>query len=502
MQLRGYQKEFVKAIRNEFYRGKRRVLMVLSTGGGKTAIMFDICRRAVQKGGRVLFIVHRRDLAFQTVKKFKEYGLDAGIIMAGVESDLSKNIQVVSVWTYNKRLRLAPKEFNKFYIDATLLVVDEAHRSLSKVFQNVINSYQDKLVVGATATPCLSSGKGMGNMYDALVDIVPITDLVSQNYLVPCIYYGGSAIDTDGLGVVGGDWNVKELGERSNTAKLVGDVVENWLRLAPDRQTIVFAVNRKHARHLCDSFQKAGVTAAYLDSYSSDDRRSDILKKLDEKKVQVIVNVALFQEFLDAPIVSCIVVARSTRSMGLWRQEIGRGLRPYPGKKNCMVIDHGDCVGTLGFIEDDVNWTLDGKQIAWKKPKVQNKEDKPALQCEQCRALFKGLQCPMCGLRVKSYGKKIAIVEAKLQRLDKKKRKKPGPTIQDKEQFLAMAEYHRREKGFKPGWTAWVYKHKFKVFPDRNQNQGVLQPDRVFNNYLTYLRIRSIMGRKKRNIYK
>lgn len=102
-QLRPYQEELVAAVRNSVIAGNRRVLMGGSTGLGKTAILFDMSRRAVDKGGKVLLIVHRRDLAFQTAKKFEEYGMRPGIIMSEVEYELDNPIQVCSVWTYKNK---------------------------------------------------------------------------------------------------------------------------------------------------------------------------------------------------------------------------------------------------------------------------------------------------------------------------------------------------------------------------------------------------------------
>jgi superfamily II DNA or RNA helicase len=484
--LRDYQEELVVAVRESVMAGNRRVLMVGSTGLGKTAILFDISRRAVEKGGKVLLLVHRRDLAFQTAKKFEEYGMRPGILMSGVDTDLDNPIQICSVWTYRNRLKLAPEDVNKFYINASLILLDECHKSLSPVFKEVMAKYNAKVAIGVTATPCLSSGAAMSAMYDDLVDVVPISRLIEEKYLVDCIYYGGSSPDMTGVKTVLGDWDKKELGKRSDTPELIGDIVKNWFRLASDRQTIVFAVNRKHGRHLCDSFLKKGVVAEYLDAHSTDEERADILRRFNSSEVQMIINVALFQEFLDSPIMSCVVMARKTKSLGLWRQCIGRGLRPHPesGKTECLVIDHGSGVRTLGMISDDIEWTLEGKK-GYKKKK-QAKKEKPPLECSECRHIFKGKVCPQCGLEVKNYGKKIEAIEAELQEITKGKSKKPKPTMEEKKKFMQMAEYYRRKKGYQPGYAAHLFKSKYGVWPNRFKDVSPIEPDRGFNNYLKH----------------
>ena len=485
--LRSYQSEIVSAVRQKIVNGVKKILLVLSTGSGKTAVMFEMSRLAVKKGGKVLLLVHRRDLAFQTANKFKEYGLESGIIMSGVELDFSKPIQIASVWTYNRRLDLSPHDFNIFFVDASLILIDEAHRSLSNVFQKVMDNYDNKVVVGVTATPCLSSGKPMGKMYDSLVDTIPISRLIDECHLVPCVYYGGTTANLKDLKTVKGDWDIKELGRRSDKPELIGDVIDNWLRIAPDRQTIVFGVNRKHSKHLRDSFLRHGIATAYLDAFSPDEEREDVLTRYANREIQVIVNVALFQEFLDAPITSCIVIARCTKSMGLYRQLCGRGLRPHPesGKTSCTIIDHGGCVQRLGYIDDDIEWTLEGKGKAYEVKKPREKEAK-IFECEMCRFLFTGPRCPQCGTMIKDYGKKIATTDDELKLL---KGKKVPPTAEEKRSFYAMLLWHCGEKKYSQGWAFHKYSEKYKEKPNF---KGVvpMEPDDIFKRYITYLNIR------------
>lgn len=495
--LRNYQAELVSAVRESVMAGNKRVLMVGSTGLGKTAILYEISRLAVKKGGKLLLLVHRRGLAFQTAKKFEEYGMKPGILMSGVEPELDNPIQICSVWTYRNRLKLSPKDINKFYVNASLILIDECHRSLSPVFKEVMANYNDKIVIGVTATPTLSSGAAMSGMYDSLVDVIPISRLIDEKYLVGCTYYGGSSPDMKGVKTVCGDWDKKELGKRSDTPQLIGDVVENWFRIGGDRSTIVFSVNRSHGKHLCLAFREKGVVVEYLDSYSSDEERADVLSRLDNGDVQMIVNVALFHEFLDAPIVSCVVVARKTKSMGLWRQLIGRGLRPYPEKETCIVIDHADGVRTLGMIEDPIEWTLEGKKAY--KIKKRDKKEKLPLECDQCRHIFKGKVCPRCGLEVKNYGKKIEAVEAELQEITRNGKKKKVFTMEEKRKFYGQLEYEQRTKGYKKGWKWHKFKAKFGIEPHHSlKDVGVVQPDKAFFNFLTYQNIR--FAKSKRNV--
>ena len=141
---------------------------------------------------------------------------------------------------------------------AQLVLVDEAHLSIARTSREIIEAYVDQgaVVIGLTATPCRADGAGLGEIYDDLVEGPNIGDLTDQGYLVPARYFLGERPDLDGVKVQAGDFNQRELGERANTVELVGDVAQNWARLARDRQTFVFAVNVAHSRALCSSFRR------------------------------------------------------------------------------------------------------------------------------------------------------------------------------------------------------------------------------------------------------
>lgn len=485
VELRDYQSGLIDKTRNSILDGNKKVIIVLPTGGGKTFIMAEIAKRSVDNGHKVLALMHRRQLVQQMQDRFRDYGLESGIIMSGEETDLDKNIQIGTIQTYHRRLQLYDTA-NPFFIDASIVFVDEAHRSLSRTYKEALGTYQDKIVIGVTATPCLSSGVGMGRYYNSLINGVDVQELVDNGYLVPGRYYAPSKPDLDKIRTIAGDYDKKELGKRMNQVKLVGDVYENWAKLAGGLQTIVFAVNVKHSRALCEEFQRHNVDAEHLDAHSSEERREEVLNNLMRGETQVVCNVGLYTEGFDYPGAGCIIVARPTKSMGLWRQMVGRGLRPYPDKKECVVIDHGGCVDRLGFVEDDVWWTLDGKKQAFKK-KVERKKEKTIMTCEECSYLFTGNRCPQCGKEVTNYSKKIAALNAELVEVGKNKKQY---TKLEKEKWYAQFEYYRRQKGYAPGWTAHKYKEKIGVWPRGMDSIPLSEPDSEFKNWMRYLAIK------------
>jgi DNA repair protein RadD len=492
IELREYQAELVKLVRSEVAKGYRKIMMVLPTGGGKTFIVADIADRAVNKGHKVLCLMHRRHLVNQMRDRFTDYGITPGIIMAGEEPDFNADVQIGTIQTYHRRLKLAPKDTNNFFIDASVVIIDEAHRSLSKTYQDTLGFYDDKIVIGVTATPCLSSGMGMGQYYDSLVDYVGVGDLIIEGSLVPAIYYAPTKPDLDGLKTVMGDYEKKSLAEKVNTPKIVGDVYTNWASIAPGKQTIVFAVNVKHSKALCNEFVKYGVRAEHLDAHSDDEERSDVLRRLFDGDTQVVCNVGLYTEGFDYPGAECIVLARPTKSMGLYRQMAGRGLRPYPGKKECIIIDHGGCVDRLGYVEDDVVWSLEGKKIAHKK-KVVRKKEAHIMTCEMCSHMFTGKQCPKCGYEIKGYGKKIAALDAELVQV---KGKKKVYTKKEKKMWFGMLEHYRRSKGYAEGWVYHKYRERFGCWP-RGVETGPIDPSDEVVNWITHLNIKWAKSKKR-----
>lgn len=484
--LRDYQKDLVTAVRNECIAGHKRILMVLPTGGGKTYICADISSRTAGKDGRVLCLMHRRQLVGQMADKFADYGLDTGIIMAGIEPDLDAKIQIGTIQTYSRRLKIDDDGHHPFFVDADVIIIDEAHRSLSQTYQKVLGLYADKIVTGVTATPCLSSGVGMGKYYQALVDKVSVKELQKTGDLVQFIYYAPTKPDLKKIKTIAGDYDTKGLEKVMNKQKLVGDVFLNWSKIAGGMQTIVFAVNVKHSMALRDEFVRNGIAAEHLDARSDEETRESVLARLFSGDIQVVTNVGLYVEGFDYPAVECIVLARPTKSMGLYRQMAGRGGRPAPGKKSVIIIDHGGCVDRLGFIEDDVVWTLDGKKIACTK-RVVRKKEAHIMTCDMCDFMFSGKRCPQCGTEVESYGKKIEALDAELVNVCGKKEKH---TIEEKYRFFGMLEHERRVRGYKPGWVANQYKRKFSVWPKNVDKLGPIPPDQAFLSWMQHLRIK------------
>lgn len=494
MELRNYQEKTVEMVRDEIRKGNKRILIALPTGAGKTHVLSDIAKKAQTKENKVLALMHRRQLVTQMVDSFTENGIEADIIMAGIESRLESKVQVGTVQTYSRRLDLDDLKYNRFFIDASIVMIDEAHHALSKTYQKILMNYGNKVIIGVTATPILSSGIGMGTFFQGLVCPVTVQNLVDNGYLVPGIYYGPSTPDLSKVKIVMGDYHKTELNKVMNQPKLIGDVVENWMKLAENRQTMVFAVKVNHSKALCLEFQRMGISAEHLDAHDIDETRSEVLYRFKTGDTKVLCNVGLFTEGIDIPEIECIVLARPTKSLGFHLQMVGRGARPSPGKKDFMVLDHGGNIERLGFYEDEVIWSLNGKDLGYKK-KVERIREKKLLTCEMCSTVFSGKRCPSCGFEIVDYGKKIEAIDAELIELGKTK--KHVHTTEEKQTWWQMLEYERRRLGKSDKWLLAQYRSKFGVWPRNTGSLLPIKPDQTVKNWLVYQRIKYFKSKKR-----
>lgn len=477
--LREYQHRAVTETRDAIVGGSKKVLLVLPTGAGKSWIIAEIIKLAAERGSRILWLVHRRNLVTQMQETLEMFGVDAGVIMAGIESDTVKKVQIGTYQTYQRRIKL---EDSNFFVDADLVLIDEAHRSISQGYLDILELYSGKVIIGCTATPMRSDSKPMGKIYDRIVDVIGVQELTDGGYLAKARYFC-APIDIEGVKVARGDYDVKELDKKTNTKKLVGDIVHNWLRIAENRPTIVFCVTVKHSIHICEEFNDNGVQAIHLDARSTDEEREDAFRQMVNGDATVLCNVALYQEGMDCPNISAVVMARPTKSLGLYRQCCGRGLRVSKDYPDCLILDHGGVVENHGLLTDEIEWTLEGKDKAYKKPKKKEKEDK-VVKCSACHAVFVGLDtCPDCHTKLQRFGIKVETEDANLAELTGPKK----ATTAEKRRYLGMLKHWVSSKGYSPKMVTAKYKTRYGVWIHHSlENTAPIQPDVPFMNLMRH----------------
>jgi DNA repair protein RadD len=475
--LRPYQAEVIARFHAEVTVGRRRCLMVAPTGAGKTVIAGAIIAATASSGGRVLFLAHRRELIQQASAKLHAVGVDHGIIQAGFPTRPGERVQIASIQTLHAR---AVRSNRIEMPPADLVVVDEAHHARATTYAQILSAYPNAIILGLTATPCRGDGRGLGNAFDSIIECPPIAELITAGYLVGTRVYAPCRPDLDGVRIQAGDYVENQLAERMNTKQLVGDIVTHWLRHAERRKTVVFAAGVAHSVHIRDEFRQAGVRAEHLDGATPAEERDGILAGLADGAVEVVTNAMVLTEGWDCPEASCLILARPTRHMGLYRQMVGRVLRPAPGKTDALILDHAGAVFEHGFVDEPVIWTLDSDRRA-ENPMHASRAQGRARElttCPECSAVrLEGTPCTACGWRPQPKPKAFDVADGELGQVDRQRKVSAqayGP--QERASMHAQLTWIAQERGYKPGWAAHKFKERFGSWPTA-RNVNPVRPD-------------------------
>lgn len=453
--LRPYQEQAVNNIIDCIKRGVRKLILRAGTGSGKTVIAARIIHGSQIKKKRVLFLAHRAELIYQCSEKLHALDVHHGIVMGTHRTSATALVQIASVGTLVNRQCPEPD----------IIIIDECHHARAASYEKIISRFPKALLLGLTATPARLDGKGLGALFDEIVDVSSYTELTQQGYLVPFRIFEPTMIDFKGVDTCAGDFNKKQAHERLAKSKIYGDAIEHWQKLAKDRSTILFAASIEDSQKFVDSFTTLGVVAAHVDGTTKTEDRKRIFEAFRRGTVKVLCNVGVATEGTDLPIASCISLCNPTKSLVLHHQMIGRGLRPCPEieKEDCIILDHVGNHARLGWIDDDIAWTLNAAE------KATNKTTKSATTsirtCPICYFCMRGgvTVCERCGHKFAVKNRQIEQADGELKEATRPK--KVYRTNQDGLSFYAERLLRAKAKSYRPGWAAVQYKMVFGSFP-------------------------------------
>jgi superfamily II DNA or RNA helicase len=358
-ELRPYQQRLA-AEGDAAMRRNERPCLVAPTGAGKTVILAELARLALARGEQVVVICHREEILGQIVASLQRHlgdGLVIAKLTAGSRPRLDRRVVVGMVPTMCRRLAALEQ------LRGCTLLADEAHHSPSPTWRKVIEALAPARMAGLTATPVRPDGKGLGDegVFDLLVNGPEADELMAAGAL--CRYRMFAAahrIDTRGMRKRGGDFTVGDMERR--VVVIAGDIVPDWRELNPDgHRTIAVAVSVDHAHQVAELYRAAGVPAEAVDGNTPKPERAAIFQRFRTGDTTVLCACAVIDEGLDVPEATVLQITRPTASLRLWRQLIGRVLRPAPGKTEALIIDHTDNWRRLPPPDAAMEWKLNAE---------------------------------------------------------------------------------------------------------------------------------------------
>lgn len=386
------------------------VILYAPTGAGKTAVMCRVTSLAVAKARSVMFMCDSVEILEQTAGTMEWWGIKFGIIHG--QHRQRAPWELVHIGTIQTlRNRTLPRK--------DIVFVDECHLARAASWEKVIQHYIDQgaKVIGASATPCRLDGRGLGKLFKQIVYCPSIEDLTRAGHLVPFRIFAPPPPDLSKVHTSQGDFKKDELAQVMDKAKLIGNAVEHYGELGRGRLAILAATGIEHSRHLAAAFVAAGIPAAHCDGMTRPEERARILKSLPAGEIQVLCQVDICGKGYDCPPVSCVIDCRPTQSLARWLQFVGRGIRPYQGKIDCLLLDHSGNVHRpeFGLPDQPREWTLE--ETATKRKAEDDEAVVRITTCRQCFASFRpGLAaCPHCGAAIVPEERKIIVEDGKLE---------------------------------------------------------------------------------------
>lgn len=432
--LHDYQQTLVDKTRQSYIDGFKSPCVVAPCGAGKSVIISDIARLTTDKGNRVLFLVHRRELIDQIRGTFEKNNVDMNLVEFGM------------VQTIVRRLEKTVKP--------SLIITDENHHSKAASYRKIYNYFSDVLKLGFTATPIRLNGSGLGDINDILIEEVDAKWLIENGFLAPYKYYAPKLIDTETLKLN----SMKEFSSTSVDAaikqnKIYGDVIKHYQELASGEQAIVYSHSVEASKEVASEFSDVGYKAAHIDGKTPKLERDEIINKFRDREIQILTNVDIIGEGFDVPDCSTVIMLRPTQSLSLFIQQSMRGMRYRPGKTS-IIIDHVDNVRRHGLPDMKRVWSLEGSRKTTSELTIKIRE------CINCFAVYppEESKCPMCGFVPEAEAEETEYevdANAELEEITEEEKQVIELNFKTPAECKDFAELAALGKslGYKPGWS-------------------------------------------------
>lgn len=406
--LRHYQQSAIEECRAAYRRGVRGVLFQLPTGGGKTITASTVVHGAAEKGNATWWLTHRRELVSQASQTFHSLGIHHGTVQSGHISDPYALVQVASIQTIARRLEKLPPP--------KLIVFDEAHHIGAKSWVHLFEVFPDAKILGLTATPWRLDGRGLGHWFTHMVEGPTPRELIDEGSLCEYRLFAPAIPDLEGIKTAAGDYQQGALAAAMDKPAIVGDAIQHYQKLCAGKRAVVFAAGVANSQAIAAQFRDAGIPAEHVDGSMSTAERDAAVSRFRSGETLILSNADLFGEGFDVPAIEAAILLRPTKSLSLYLQQVGRALRPMPGKSEAIILDHAGNSLVHGLPDDVREWSLDDRE----KRKKSAPAEVSVKQCTECFFVYRPApSCPQCGHRPPVQVRELEQVEGTLEEVKK-----------------------------------------------------------------------------------
>lgn len=351
------------------------VMFQMPTGTGKTVLFSSIVNDIINYSGKldvplkVLIIAHRIELINQISESLgNKFNIEHGIVQGKTIQSLERDVQVASIQTLLSKKNIE----NISQINFNFIIIDEAHHAMANSYKKLWKLFPGTKKLGLTATPWRMNKQGFRSLFDDIIVSPSIQKFITEGYLSVYDYASiapesdlQAEIDEIDAFAADGDYDVDELEKRLDKDRIRARLLKSYQNYVRGKKGIIYAINKMHSRHICDLYQSAGVNIVSIDSDTPAVERALLVKSFKEGLIQVICNVDIFSEGFDCPDVEFIQLARPTRSLVKYLQQVGRGLRCHKNKTKTVILDNVGLYNRFGLPEANRKWKhhFQGKEV-------------------------------------------------------------------------------------------------------------------------------------------
>lgn len=386
--LHNDQMAAIQAARSSFST-HQSIIICAPTGFGKSFVAAYMAKSALEKSRSSLFVVHRQELAYQLKETFDFYGIDCGILCGGSKFEPDKKIQIAMVGEAKKRFA---------DILPNLVVFDEAHHAVAKTWRDIVDMSKSigAKICGLTATPVRLSGEGLRDCFSDIVYGTSVARLIKMGRLSEYEIFAPDMFpDLSSAKTSRGDYAACDVEKAMNKPSITGNAVEQYKQLCDGKAALVFCSTVKHSEDVAAEFNAAGYKFISLNGNTPNAERMSANENLRTGKIHGITNCSIYTEGVSVDRVECVILLRPTKSLTVYLQSVGRGLRKFIGKEKLTIIDAVGACYIHGLPCDEREWSLDGK----KKNRTADEKPMALKHCAKCKAIYgaKHMCCPRCG---------------------------------------------------------------------------------------------------------